>query len=98
MHTVIASECTGCGLCIEPCPIDCIETRPVDALTFDKDKARLRFNAKKIRALQEAQQKEAHYQEKRFIRDSTVEAKADKDYKKDYIAKALLRVKAKKHE
>jgi electron transport complex protein RnfB len=24
MHTVIASECTGCELCIAPCPVDCI--------------------------------------------------------------------------
>ena len=24
MHTVIASECTGCELCVPPCPVDCI--------------------------------------------------------------------------
>jgi Na+-translocating ferredoxin:NAD+ oxidoreductase subunit B len=24
MHTVIASECTGCELCVAPCPVDCI--------------------------------------------------------------------------
>lgn len=24
MHTIIASECTGCELCIAPCPVDCI--------------------------------------------------------------------------
>jgi electron transport complex protein RnfB len=24
MHTVIAAECTGCALCIPPCPVDCI--------------------------------------------------------------------------
>jgi len=29
MHTVIASECTGCDLCVEPCPVDCIEMRPI---------------------------------------------------------------------
>jgi electron transport complex protein RnfB len=28
MHTVIADECTGCELCIPPCPVDCIELRP----------------------------------------------------------------------
>jgi len=25
MHSVIESECTGCELCITPCPMDCIE-------------------------------------------------------------------------
>jgi electron transport complex protein RnfB len=24
MHTVIADECTGCELCLPPCPVDCI--------------------------------------------------------------------------
>ena len=28
MHTVIASECTGCDLCVEPCPVDCIDMIP----------------------------------------------------------------------
>ena len=25
MHTVIIDECTGCDLCVEPCPVDCID-------------------------------------------------------------------------
>lgn len=25
MHTVIADECTGCELCVPPCPVDCID-------------------------------------------------------------------------
>jgi electron transport complex protein RnfB len=24
MHTVIESQCTGCELCLPPCPVDCI--------------------------------------------------------------------------
>mgnify|MGYP001822513126 FL=1 len=28
MHTVIVSECTGCDLCVEPCPVDCIDMVP----------------------------------------------------------------------
>jgi electron transport complex protein RnfB len=27
MHTVIESECTGCDLCIPPCPVDCIHVK-----------------------------------------------------------------------
>ena len=33
MHTVIASECTGCDLCVDPCPVDCIEMRPAEETT-----------------------------------------------------------------
>jgi electron transport complex protein RnfB len=29
MHTVIESECTGCNLCVEPCPVECIHIVPV---------------------------------------------------------------------
>jgi electron transport complex protein RnfB len=29
MHTVIRSECTGCDLCIPPCPVECIHVVPV---------------------------------------------------------------------
>ena len=25
MHTVIADLCTGCELCLPPCPVDCID-------------------------------------------------------------------------
>ena len=31
MHTVIADECTGCGLCVAPCPVDCIHMQLVKA-------------------------------------------------------------------
>ena len=30
MHTVIADECTGCELCIAPCPVDCIVMLPLE--------------------------------------------------------------------
>jgi electron transport complex protein RnfB len=28
MHTVIVALCTGCELCIAPCPVDCISMVP----------------------------------------------------------------------
>jgi electron transport complex protein RnfB len=36
MHTVIADECTGCELCLEPCPVDCIDMieEPVTLATW----------------------------------------------------------------
>jgi electron transport complex protein RnfB len=24
MHTIVASLCTGCELCVKPCPVECI--------------------------------------------------------------------------
>jgi electron transport complex protein RnfB len=27
---VIAEECTGCDLCVEPCPVDCIDMIAVE--------------------------------------------------------------------
>ena len=30
MHTVIASECTGCELCLQPCPVECIHMIPIE--------------------------------------------------------------------
>ncbi|MGL5266274.1 MAG: 4Fe-4S binding protein, partial [Plesiomonas shigelloides] len=29
VHTVISDLCTGCDLCVAPCPTDCIEMQPV---------------------------------------------------------------------
>ena len=54
MHTVLASECTGCELCIDPCPVDCIELiakNDSDELnknirTNRANNARKRFNRK----------------------------------------------------
>jgi electron transport complex protein RnfB len=31
MHTVIAAQCSGCELCLPPCPVDCIALVPMDA-------------------------------------------------------------------
>ena len=30
MHGIISDLCTGCELCIEPCPVDCIELLEIE--------------------------------------------------------------------
>jgi RnfABCDGE-type electron transport complex B subunit len=35
MHTVISETCTGCDLCLAPCPVDCIEMRPTPIATLN---------------------------------------------------------------
>ena len=63
MHTVIASECTGCELCIAPCPVDCIIMKPVSADTSDLDRlqksrlAKQRYEARCLRKENEAAEK-----------------------------------------
>ena len=44
MHVVIEDICTGCELCIEPCPVDCIET-----INIEKEKSdNIRNNSKEF--------------------------------------------------
>ncbi|MNO04352.1 electron transport complex protein RnfB [compost metagenome] len=33
MHTIISDECTGCDLCVAPCPVDCIKMVPIAQTT-----------------------------------------------------------------
>jgi electron transport complex protein RnfB len=40
MHTVIAERCTGCRLCLPPCPVDCIAMRPAGRAWSAADAAR----------------------------------------------------------
>ena len=36
MHSVIDDICTGCELCIEPCPVDCIEIVTTSTKSINK--------------------------------------------------------------
>jgi electron transport complex protein RnfB len=59
MHTVLAERCTGCELCIAPCPVDCIELRP-DPLPAAKqpDLNRMRHAAHVARLQRRAERRE----------------------------------------
>src|SRR5699024_5068239 len=50
MHTIISDLCTGCELCLPPCPVDCIDLVEVprdpatETVEFrDKEQAHLRY-------------------------------------------------------
>ena len=89
MHTIITAECTGCELCIPPCPVDCIDlvlalnTSPVDITVIDKRRERY------------------HTHEMRLQKQKRAKEIIDDDHhslnkKRDYIAEAIARAKAKK--
>ncbi len=58
MHTVIASWCTGCELCVPPCPVDCIRLEAVAALP-EPDLSRSRHAARAVRLAREAAERDA---------------------------------------
>jgi electron transport complex protein RnfB len=56
MQSILAAECTGCELCIPPCPVDCIsmaeialEPLPRAEILGRADRARRRFDARNRR-------------------------------------------------
>jgi electron transport complex protein RnfB len=66
MHTVVAELCTGCELCIAPCPVDCISMVPLlaspahAALTLPRAEAsRARFEAHDERSVRRAAERAA---------------------------------------
>jgi len=95
MHTVLPDECTGCGLCVEPCPVDCIEIISLPAPLYNKEQARLRYNARKVRLLRDEQEKQQAYREKRLVAPPTENQQTERQAKQDYILDALARAKNK---
>ena len=91
MHTVIASACTGCELCIPPCPVDCIRMAPAQAGHADRrataEEARLRFERRNRRL-------ERHREEALARRVTARAALAQDKKKKETIASALARARA----
>jgi electron transport complex protein RnfB len=61
LHTVFERECTGCELCIESCPVDCIVMRPRSGAVLAPSPAqnRSRYQKHCARAEQEAQRRAA---------------------------------------
>jgi electron transport complex protein RnfB len=57
MHTVLPALCTGCDLCVAPCPMDCIAmvaVAPPRSWTIaDASAARARYHARNARLAQE---------------------------------------------
>jgi electron transport complex protein RnfB len=66
MHTVIEPYCTGCGLCLPVCPVDCIVMEPVGEATgwqawspAQANEARDRYAARQVRLAADEQTRAA---------------------------------------
>ena len=91
MHTVLVDECTGCDLCIPPCPVDCITMvlAPDDGRSppARADHYRGRYVARNARLEREASERAAELAAKKVaLADTRVSA----------VQAAILRVRAKK--
>ena len=75
MHTVIVELCTGCDLCVPPCPVDCIAMPSVtgNATGWDAwsqsqaDAARERHNRREARLAREREAAEARAAARRAV-------------------------------
>ena len=104
MHTVIERDCTGCELCVEPCPVDCIEMVDVNPseeidLTWrwddyspqDTTRARSQTNNKLVREKKRQQARSSVKKLKELRKEKgTEQIKLD-------IAAAINRVKSKEN-
>ena len=98
MHTVIESECTGCGLCVPVCPMDCIVMLPTQR-TPEKQSATVaqwdqRQKNHEQRLARDAQEKSIDYERTRLVEAQQQKMQA----KKQAIAEAIARVKAKRNK
>lgn len=97
MHSIIASECTGCDLCVPPCPMDCILSKTYDApqdagdrwqeySANETEKFRARTNQRLVRLAKNTSQEE----------NKQTQLNLDSAQIKSEIKDALQRVQEKK--
>jgi electron transport complex protein RnfB len=82
MHTVLTELCTGCELCLPPCPVDCIAMAPATGADAVWDEARAAA----------ARDREA----RRRARLGRRRALASPQAKQAAVAAALLRARARR--
>ena len=94
MHTVLADWCTGCDLCVAPCPVDCIDMVPAGRgwTAEDADISRQRHRGHQARlarlAADNARLMAAEIPDAPAPRD-TAAAEQDEDRKRSAIESAL---------
>jgi electron transport complex protein RnfB len=106
MHTVLPEQCTGCDLCVAPCPVDCISMVTVDPQRDwthqDAARARTRYETRQLRLAQgpeslrqspELSDAEVNVTTGGTTQDTAASAQANKQ---TVIAQALARARARR--
>ena len=104
MHTVIQDECSGCELCIEPCPVDCIDLVEIashDSLSEKSRRQRAvqyrqRYEARNARL--QAEKQKSRKQHKHAKQADIADHKTTIDERKKAISEAIARSKAKREQ
>jgi electron transport complex protein RnfB len=112
MHSVIEDHCTGCGLCLPVCPVDCIEMEDISGdrtgwqawSAKAADHARDRYAAHRSRLAEQASEiqadhaVQAHVETADITRGKSANPKAidEESRKKSMVQAALARAQAMK--
>ena len=92
MHTIIEPYCTGCGLCVPVCPVDCISFENVSGKrtgwqAWSQNEADTALERYKIHSIRSKQNKPEGL-EKPLVSD--VQANTDAEDKKRAVIQAVL--------
>lgn len=114
MHTVLPELCTGCDLCVAPCPVDCITMVNISAektgwdawTTTQAAQARKQYESRQARLIREQQENEERLLAKANAKLLAVSAEtplsaeqaAEKERKRQIISAAIERAQQKKRE
>ena len=96
MHVVLTDVCNGCELCVEPCPVDCIDMLPLPKRNEQQEvllaqQSRQRFDAREQRLSKQKLASRDHYKKAKFsaVKQTTMSRQAA-------IQAALARAKQKR--
>jgi electron transport complex protein RnfB len=100
MHTVLPDLCTGCDLCVAPCPVDCIAMVPANREWTPRlaAAARLRHQRRQQRLAERHPEASALAAHRTLANKAPVSAAAHADdaRKQRVIADALARARARR--